>query len=611
MNFQEDRVEDRDSPDRCPRLNETSLPMEPEDTVFPMSEPAEAGFDLDALSWLDNNDMSDFFEGTAVVDAGQTNGEFATSGCRLAEDQGETFNKQLDEAIHYLPNEDKAAYLEAVEQAPNVISTESDPKIFLQFEKNDISAAARRLTTYWRERKSLFVERAFRPMTLDGEGALSNEDLALLRSGYVIWLPPDHLGRPVLWINTMRLKCFGKFHPTVFRCNFYGGLLCMDQEKATGDSDVVLMVNFDSDSLERLQGDTPPFLPLVQRAFPFRLREVHMVLCNEDNDEFLFERGLRFVSRFPHNGETKPIIHRGTTTEVLASLGSSGFDKSCLPTIIGGSWTYENEKSVKEHQLRRWTLELQKNDEDCRQSFSTLHNPEHAVPEEKQVGQYQKTQDSLKAYASDRNHWPKLSESLVADRSIELEEGIHTLPNDLVSEDPPRARARKLDALSSKKKRARRKANFETLKNECTDVVSQYLALKEESARLKQMYNRARFEIFGQGLVLPPLEAPATSNLDDGIQKVIDEFAPTESEKVVLPTLVAANNLSSSDPPEVRARKLDALHSKRKRARRKAKVEALKKECEQAVARNEGLKKENAILKQLVKDAVREMNNLG
>ena len=106
---------------------------------------------------------------------------------------------QIEEALEGI--EDKEDYLRALKQCPELVKTESDPILFLRCEEFDVWAAALRMTKYWKMRCRLFNERAFLPMTMTGNGALTCEDVEVLRSGALQLLKDDDSGRAVLYFQ--------------------------------------------------------------------------------------------------------------------------------------------------------------------------------------------------------------------------------------------------------------------------------------------------------------------------------------------------------------------------------------------------------------------------
>jgi len=98
----------------------------------------------------------------------------------------EEFYQILEEDF---PPDDKEAYLEAVDRAPYLINSESDPQLFLKAEYGSVCTAVERFVNYWEIRRWLFGDRAWLPMTATGNGALSPLDVDLLESGFCTILP--------------------------------------------------------------------------------------------------------------------------------------------------------------------------------------------------------------------------------------------------------------------------------------------------------------------------------------------------------------------------------------------------------------------------------------
>lgn len=100
----------------------------------------------------------------------------------------------IQDAMVIVPNEDKAAYLEALEKDPEMVRRESNPTRFLECERNNPWKAAKRLACYWKQRKDIFgPKRAFLPLHQTGEAmaALNKQDLEILNTGVLVLLPPD------------------------------------------------------------------------------------------------------------------------------------------------------------------------------------------------------------------------------------------------------------------------------------------------------------------------------------------------------------------------------------------------------------------------------------
>jgi hypothetical protein len=107
---------------------------------------------------------------------------------------------QFLEALQTIEDVDKQDYMRALEISPEVVRKESDPLLFLRCEDYDAMAAAVRMTKYWKTRCKIFGERAFLPMT-QSDGALTDDDVEVLRRGALQLLPPDAMGRQVVYLR--------------------------------------------------------------------------------------------------------------------------------------------------------------------------------------------------------------------------------------------------------------------------------------------------------------------------------------------------------------------------------------------------------------------------
>jgi hypothetical protein len=105
---------------------------------------------------------------------------------------------QFQEAMASVPDEDTAAYMEAVRRVPSLVARESNPDLYLEYDSYDPWKAALRVANYWKTRAEIFGDRAFLPLTLTGDGAMSSEDVKILRTGFFMVLPNDKQGRTVV-----------------------------------------------------------------------------------------------------------------------------------------------------------------------------------------------------------------------------------------------------------------------------------------------------------------------------------------------------------------------------------------------------------------------------
>jgi hypothetical protein len=105
------------------------------------------------------------------------------------------------------------------------------------FHPNDALAAARRLANYWKKRKEIFQERAFLPIDLSGNGALTLDDVRILKTGYTVNLPRDNKGRSVIYIDISKKR--PETIPST-RIMFFFGQSVMENEMTRTDGFVGL-----------------------------------------------------------------------------------------------------------------------------------------------------------------------------------------------------------------------------------------------------------------------------------------------------------------------------------------------------------------------------------
>jgi hypothetical protein len=139
----------------------------------------------------------------------------------------------------------------------------------------NIAAAARRLVSYWECRKELFGERAFLPMTQLEKGALSEDDVAVLQTGYLALLPDDTDSCAVVCYDGSRLG------PSVedldgmkrLRCLFYTLSVVSEKRRACVDGFVCIEIVSEL-SFEQFKGC---FFELAEKVQPVHLKALHLV----------------------------------------------------------------------------------------------------------------------------------------------------------------------------------------------------------------------------------------------------------------------------------------------------------------------------------------------
>jgi hypothetical protein len=252
---------------------------------------------------------------------------------------------QLEQALELIPDEEKAAYLEAVETAHHLIEDESNPVWFIRYEQCNFWAAAIRLVTYWKERKALFGDRAFLPLKLlTGEGALNEEDIMVLRSGSLALLPKDSMGRSVLCADRARATNHELEKESKLRIAFF--LLSILSENIASQTDgFVLILRVSS----RAGGDVGHikvmrFLQLIRNAMPTRMMAAHFTCCLPKGSRKTFLKTILpiAIQRFGKFFDNITVIHAGESEhEICEKLQAHCFKPGGLPELLGGTWKHE------------------------------------------------------------------------------------------------------------------------------------------------------------------------------------------------------------------------------------------------------------------------------
>ena len=122
----------------------------------------------------------------------------------MAEQQQYQALQALHRELESMEACEKTDYLTAQSQVPHLVATESDPSRFLRYTNNNPQTAAQGLVRYWKGRCEIFRERAFQPMSLSGNGAMTRTDVEFLTTGISVILNPDPEGRTVVCFDSSR-----------------------------------------------------------------------------------------------------------------------------------------------------------------------------------------------------------------------------------------------------------------------------------------------------------------------------------------------------------------------------------------------------------------------
>lgn len=251
----------------------------------------------------------------------------------------------MEAAIDRMPYEEKAAYLEAKDAASEVVAHESEARRFLACEDGNVDKAAHRLVLYWKYRKELFGDRAFKPMLQTGTGALSDDDIEILLTGAAAILPLDLNGRPVFYLDRDRLTLDQIQNAMArSRCFFYLlHLGCMNDAAQT--KGIVCLASIAN------KRNAPVSDPIFNkyganfaRVLPMKVAYTHLLALSSNFAMKLLMDGLMAAAvKMASLYAGHPIVsHQGASDEeVFEKLHWYRLPKRCVPNEYGGSWTHE------------------------------------------------------------------------------------------------------------------------------------------------------------------------------------------------------------------------------------------------------------------------------
>lgn len=388
--------------------------------------------------------------------------------------------EELESAIALLPTEEKECLLRARRECPDLVQKESQANQFLLVCQFNAWSAARRLAHYWyvplrstgsvkccliqllltafaqlfvltrNERCDVFKERAFLPLNQTGEGALSREDVAVLRMGFYAFMRPDAHGRSVLLYDSSRRGESTQL--ARLRIAFYMASIVGENPKTQEEGFVtVAAANLSLDSVSRR------IASLIANTLPIRMHSFHVVYCPTVGQKAIVAVATRLVLNVVGFllGDAIQIHVGKSKDDIAATLKSHGLEKESLPQYLGGDWDHEALEEFNDLRIRyEWGLP----------SDAKRRSP-HGIPD----------------------YVVKPRSDLTEEERIE--------------------RKRRLNVLNSRRKRGRVRVEVEVLQSQVFDMQEQQRRLQEESDRLEGLLQDARTCV--QQCQKPPPAAPS------------------------------------------------------------------------------------------------------
>ena len=205
-------------------------------------------------------------------------------------------------------------------------------------EKNDPSKAALRLARYWKARKSTFGERYLRPMNQTGSGALSKDDVEILRSGYIIVVPRPSGGILALF-DESRLQRTAE--DAKLRIIFYFSSLY--SEYAAFGKTIIHVVT--SAMRPGLDLDTQEW-QIRKKAMPgsglVKPKTIVAQAYEEGKQDWIDYLAHRTLSIEEFKTQMRPQRIAGNSVRnTLALLEGQGLERSLLPRCLGGDFDFD------------------------------------------------------------------------------------------------------------------------------------------------------------------------------------------------------------------------------------------------------------------------------
>lgn len=381
--------------------------------------------------------------------------EGACIGIEETETIRKTAGEAFEEVLALIPYAEKSAYLEARRRCPRLAETETNVMQFVRRDEYDVSSAVNRILRYWRLRLEVFGQRAFLPMTQTGHGALTREDVVILRSGVVALLPKDIEGRSVVMEDRNRiLDDKLEAQNAKLRSLFYVLSLLSDDDRCREDGFIWVSAVITPRVTEIWKEFSIKTLKILD-CFPIRLMAAHLLVYppkhgkrKKIDDIVSFS-----VKIFEEQYGRRAILTTGEKAADLASkLHQFDLSEDSIPAVLGGSWAYE-----------QWITFLRQKSQEERA---------------KSVGN-----------------------GAAGTKSVAI--AVSAMDAKPLSEAERRDHKRKLNTIYSRQKRERQQAEVDRMQERCKEIEATNRTLEADNRRLEQLLEQAKNVLLDHGIALP------------------------------------------------------------------------------------------------------------
>ena len=337
----------------------------------------------------------------------------------------------LNSAFETLDPASRGAFDTAQKQCPDLVERESNLLKFLRACECDYWATARRVANYWQQRLDVFgPDRAFLPLSLTGEGALSPRLVAAMKESGAFTLIPslDASQRPVTVLDQTRYTPACEDPIIKRQILFYlWNMLFLESDEAMMNGGVMVYC------LDTTSEGAPMRKPsgllsklLLTEAIPVKLCAVHVLVVKKKSflNNFL-PSWIQAFHRFKYVGMRTVIHMEEDRDEFLLDVEEYGLTEDHVPTTMGGS--LDTVKVFNEWYNKHFEIDLRLYPVEA----VTTHDEEFGALAELVLKDYQKSSTTGKPRASIVRGGGAGSQrdsnavKAVASRAMKMEKTIH------------------------------------------------------------------------------------------------------------------------------------------------------------------------------------------
>lgn len=236
-------------------------------------------------------------------------------------------------AFAFIEPSERQEYEEALETVPELVEAETQVLGILREEGFDPRRTAAHIAKYWKCRKIIFQERWLLPLNQTGTGALSMEDIELLRTGFYVPFTRQGQG-PLILLDESRLP-----RPTGnanFRLVFYFDYIYRNEP---ADITILHVVNSNYRPPPDMRRD---MYQMVLASIRWNIKGFYVAQSYEEGKDELVDF-LGFKTARTHEFRTQVPVGRlvaNSNVGTLRMLEERGFHRNELPHCLGGDYSY-------------------------------------------------------------------------------------------------------------------------------------------------------------------------------------------------------------------------------------------------------------------------------